>query len=60
MHLTKVLKENILKLAHKAKPTVCSIHKLKLKQDSGESWKIKNWTKVNARKIEAGLWLCIW
>ena len=37
MHLTKVLKENILKLAHKAKPTVCSIHKLKLKQDSGES-----------------------
>lgn len=37
MHLTQVLKENILKLAHKAKPTVCCIHKLKLKQDSGES-----------------------
>ena len=30
MHLTQVLKENILKLAHKAKPTVCSLHKIKL------------------------------
>lgn len=50
MHLTQAVKENILKLAHKAKPTVCCMHKLKLKQDSGESWENKELNKGKCKE----------